>query len=949
MRKGLLVLMALMLVVSWSFATEHPGITPIKTVQYVADPATDDASPMLGDTVTVEGWVTWEPQSKGGDSFFMADSAGAWHGINVYSSDGDDWNFAFGTHIRVRGEVGAYQGLTEIMPMDPVADITVLADTVDWANPPAAIAYTVIDPADFAGGAATIEQYESVLVQFNDVYCSNEDAGFGEWEVSDGTNDVLIDNPQTDIYGYQHKWMLNMPYDYVRGVINSHYGYKLLPEIAHDLKVAEDPSSGWYTQFAYFQQVRPSDMVIRAGAAADYTTDYSYESADYWEFFVPDTNFVEDTLTVKGVVTMETGLSYAGDGVKFIMSDAVYYGDEPYEEQPWSSVLSYDPDSTAFPTLYSGFMVQVTGYISEYLTDEGHMTELFITKPITIVGAADSLPAPVEVTVEEVRDPMTIEPWGTAFVYLKDLLVTNNAPTLSNMKFVVDDIVPDAIPGFGIDDDSDFESSPEVDNWDTFGQPPVNTVIDSVVGWVYHHFGGYEGTDGTTWAYKVAPRYPLTEIVIGLAPPNVLSLSRDVTVGDPTTPVNVESEISDFDGTVDSAKVVYKVGLDGSWNFVDMSNTTGDMYTGAIPAQAEGEFVFYFVQAWDDLGDDTVYPDTSTQDPHGYKCTDGDLTYYDIQVNPLGGGASLYEGYEVTLTGVLLDSFVVGDAYGTYDLAAPIYWMQGGDSAAYNAIAVDIPTDLMPTGEYFNTGDEVTVTGTVWENDPGLSGTNAWQWGDLTRISDVTAATLESSNNEPVVYTLTADELVGNAEKYESQLVKVMDPTMTVANSYDWTFNDGNGDFLVDDDVIVYTDDITVQDWFDNLEVGVNPDYLQGIWLYSYSTWKLELRGYYDVAGLTPEEGVAEGQLPLTYALSPIYPNPFNPSATVAFQLPENARVKVLVYNMLGQQVRTLVDKPMVAGQHRVTFDGGSLASGVYFVRMDANNFTQMRRMVLVK
>ena len=90
-------------------------------------------------------------------------------------------------------------------------------------------------------------------------------------------------------------------------------------------------------------------------------------------------------------------------------------------------------------------------------------------------------------------------------------------------------------------------------------------------------------------------------------------------------------------------------------------------------------------------------------------------------------------------------------------------------------------------------------------------------------------------------------------------------------------------------------------------------------------------------------------ELPLDYALHQNYPNPFNPSTDIRFDLREHTHVTLAVYNVLGQKVLTLVDQPLDAGSHLVSFNGTSLASGVYFYNINAGNFTDMRKMVLMK
>jgi hypothetical protein len=94
--------------------------------------------------------------------------------------------------------------------------------------------------------------------------------------------------------------------------------------------------------------------------------------------------------------------------------------------------------------------------------------------------------------------------------------------------------------------------------------------------------------------------------------------------------------------------------------------------------------------------------------------------------------------------------------------------------------------------------------------------------------------------------------------------------------------------------------------------------------------------------------------LPTAYALLQNYPNPFNPSTEIEFSLPKAEDVTLVVYNVLGQQVRRLSQGVLPAGSYRVTFDGHTdsgemLSSGMYFYRITAGTFSQTRKMLLVK
>jgi hypothetical protein len=110
-----------------------------------------------------------------------------------------------------------------------------------------------------------------------------------------------------------------------------------------------------------------------------------------------------------------------------------------------------------------------------------------------------------------------------------------------------------------------------------------------------------------------------------------------------------------------------------------------------------------------------------------------------------------------------------------------------------------------------------------------------------------------------------------------------------------------------------------------------------------YNRWDYDLKkpiytGVSDLAGV-----------PQVFALSQNYPNPFNPSTKIEFSIPVQSKVELVVYNVLGQQVATLVNETLNAGGHRASFDASRLASGMYLYRLTAGQFTSVKKMMLLK
>ena len=94
--------------------------------------------------------------------------------------------------------------------------------------------------------------------------------------------------------------------------------------------------------------------------------------------------------------------------------------------------------------------------------------------------------------------------------------------------------------------------------------------------------------------------------------------------------------------------------------------------------------------------------------------------------------------------------------------------------------------------------------------------------------------------------------------------------------------------------------------------------------------------------------------LPYKYDLSQNYPNPFNPTTTIKYQIPEQAKISLVVYNQLGQVVKTLVSQEQDAGYYKVRWSGDNnfgrkVASGVYLFRIQAGSFVSVKKMVFLK
>jgi hypothetical protein len=90
-------------------------------------------------------------------------------------------------------------------------------------------------------------------------------------------------------------------------------------------------------------------------------------------------------------------------------------------------------------------------------------------------------------------------------------------------------------------------------------------------------------------------------------------------------------------------------------------------------------------------------------------------------------------------------------------------------------------------------------------------------------------------------------------------------------------------------------------------------------------------------------------EIPGTYSLKQNYPNPFNPVTKISFDIPQKAFVSLKVYDILGKEVVRLVSEEKSAGKYIIDFNASYLSSGVYFYKLEAGDFTETRRMVVLK
>jgi hypothetical protein len=129
------------------------------------------------------------------------------------------------------------------------------------------------------------------------------------------------------------------------------------------------------------------------------------------------------------------------------------------------------------------------------------------------------------------------------------------------------------------------------------------------------------------------------------------------------------------------------------------------------------------------------------------------------------------------------------------------------------------------------------------------------------------------------------------------------------------------------------------------LEIGKDSALL---FIYSNSIKGIDTVYLYGICD-TVLTSVGEERYSITYLLAQNYPNPFNPATTINYQIPEAGWVMIKIYDVLGREIRTLVNEEKKSGRYQVKFNAADLASGIYLYKMQAGNFVSIKKLILMK
>ncbi len=628
--------------------------------------------------------------------------------------------------------------------------------------------------------------------------------------------------------------------------------------------------------------------------------------------------FPADTIWTTGIVTVGAGEIYAGGNITLYMQDAA--------GGPWSGILLFNSDNSAF-NVGRGDSIIVIGTVGEYTTVsdsletgfniETSMTEIITTETVLKVGENIPLPDVVNLTPSNLDSLASIqrsaEQWESCRVRVQNAVVTSQES---------------AYRQFWVSDDGAWSHSCVIrlyaDSLNTYPIPPAGTIFESITGVVYHVYGNY----------TLLCRKP-EDLVLATGAP-LIGYSYRPTPPQPDDTVNVEITIVD-DGSITEAVLYYQ--LNGAeFTDIPLEHLGGASYLARIPPQPVGTVVGFYIMATDNVGNTSYEPENAPSQVVSYTVVQSVVaTIYEVNYTTDPGLDSTYPspmiGTLVTVTGVVTANHSVSSTH--------FYLQDDTDpqstGGAWNGVYVYDAGDYSPA-----IGDKIQLTAEVGE------------YYGKTELLNIAAYTLISSGNAlpppAVIQTgdIQYDAKIG--EPYEGVFIRLNNVTVTNpdADSYhNWHISDGSGTAQMDAPAtaVQYTYEPKLNDHI---------EFILGCVEYTYDQFEIEVRSDDDIGPVTTGVAETSAQVPVEFSLSQNYPNPFNPSTQFIYTVPEDTDLRIEIFNVLGQRVRTLVNGNVQAGRHTVTWNGRDdaqveLASGIYFCRFQAGDIRRVQKMVLMK
>ncbi|KAA3662023.1 MAG: T9SS C-terminal target domain-containing protein [Calditrichaeota bacterium] len=512
-----------------------------------------------------------------------------------------------------------------------------------------------------------------------------------------------------------------------------------------------------------------------------------------------------------------------------------------------------------------------------------------------------------------------------------------NAPEGDNFKYYL---------MFQLNDENDQKI---ISDFAGFNIPPAKTIHPMRVGEAAGRGVFYNGKIDAMRTYNYA-----TKAVSVDAPPNLAIPAPVANQDESAASYTVNATVGQGLGApVSAVKLYYNAG--GDWMEADMADNGDGTFSADVAKQDAHTVVYYYVTAENSDGFKAVFPEEAehAENPHYLS--------FAVEVpNEVTVALSFEEGEGVPADGSMYQNWVNAIGAPTYSTDA----IDGTYSMDFNGASdyLEVQTPLAGTSEEF--------TVEFWMNPRTMD--KFWSfvvakpalripfWGENT--FEVIYGAFDDPNWKLTAGVWTPEE--GGTRITLPTLIEmdkwyrvIFEVSATPDSSFNYMavfdLRDANNEQLSS----AYAG-FNVAPAFTGTPLNIGkaggpdgwPDWYDGkidrLRVYNYAAKEA-------VVGVNADE--AQNALPATFSLSQNYPNPFNPTTEIQYALPRQSKVTLVIYDMLGRQVKTLVDAKMNAGNHIVRWNGTDrygriLASGMYFYQIKADNeFVKTNKMILMK
>lgn len=701
----------------------------------------------------------------------------------------------------------------------------------------------------------------------------------------------------------------------------------------------------------------------------------------------------QDTVTVTAVCVVPAyprwqpptndplgAITFTRAGWTMLLADT---GANPY---PWGGILvRYGGDTLqaaidGFLNVERGDVIRMTGYVDEFPAGSMNSATQFVPVPgraITIIGSAP-IPQPATVSVADFYTGIFPggriwfsrgEQWEGCQVKFDGALLADGQLLASRGTFTFQDgngnqmADYDASKFFTLKGSSIDHPYPDSIWSIVYSSLTYPRQIDTLRGFITTVSGG-ENLRG----YRIAPLYRRpylpNDVVFGVVLPSISTHRRNPIVVPPDSSARVSVRVTRQSGGYPIATVNLLYSLNNA-PFVSLPMTfqsSDTTYVASIPQQTANTFVHYFIKVTDSLGNSAMLANSasggaasdSSRGFFFYTVLNRPLTIQDVQYTPYANGRSGYIGARVTVSGVITADTTSLRLPPPLFRGTTVWYLQSG-TGPWSGLWIysdSLSNELLAMRK----GDSVTVTGTVSEYTVETSYT--------TRLQSLAAPIVVATNRpvpQPIVlptstFALGVAKGTPAAEQREAMLVQFNNVTLTdtlptFGFPEEFEINDGSGPVLVrKDGKHTYTQLASeVSQGKTLIPLGSRISFLRGVITFSGNRYKLVPRANDDFGIITSVRSEYSPQVPSTFSLEQNYPNPFNPTTLIQFNLPVAQFATLKVYNLLGQEVQTLVNGVQAAGKYTIHFDASQLPSGVYFYRLQAAQFSQTKKMILVR